>query len=211
MKNLIIIRKIRTIRYFMNEFIILNIYIFELINNEIEMIEIIAKIHLICNFKIKFFVDIDVLNLKEMNISFCNCFLIINNENEWKTSIHVHAKNNIHICQNVQAFKKQIILSYFFLIIWIKLKSALFINQNFLFVLIYSDTHIHLINVNTQFIHVQNDFNWSIHIFSKNDLEKIIKMKEKQYHYIDSNLHDLTVWKSVKDNESNMLKSNKMN
>jgi len=82
MKNLIIIRKIEIIRYFMNEFIILNIYISELINSEIEMIEIIVKIHLICNLKIKLLVDIDVLNSEEMNISFHNCFLIINDENE---------------------------------------------------------------------------------------------------------------------------------
>ena len=65
----------------MNEFIILNIYIFELINNKIEIIEIIMKIHLIQNFKVKFFIDIDVLNSK-MNISFCNHFLIINDKNK---------------------------------------------------------------------------------------------------------------------------------
>ena len=66
----------------MNEFIILNIYISELINNEIEMIEIIVKIHLIHNLKVKLFVDVDILDLKEINISFCNYFLIINDENE---------------------------------------------------------------------------------------------------------------------------------
>ena len=76
------IRKIEIIRYLINEFVILNIYIFELINDKIEMIEIIAEIHLICNLKIKLLVDIDVLDLEEMNISFHNCFLIINNENE---------------------------------------------------------------------------------------------------------------------------------
>ena len=124
------IREIETIRYLMNEFIILNIYIFRLINNKIEMIEIITKVHLVHNLKVKFLIDVDVLNSEEMNISFCNYFLIINDENEWKTSIHVHAKNNIYIHQKIQAFKKQIILSYFFLTISIKLKSALFIDQN---------------------------------------------------------------------------------
>ena len=82
MKNSIMIRKIETIRYFMNEFVILNIYISELINDKIEMIEIIAEVHLIHNLKIKFLVDIDVLDLEEINISFHNCFLIINNEDK---------------------------------------------------------------------------------------------------------------------------------
>ena len=76
------IRKIETIRYFMNEFVILNIYISELINNKIEMIEIIMKVHLVCNLKIKLLVDIDVLDSEKMNINFCNHFLIINSKNE---------------------------------------------------------------------------------------------------------------------------------
>ena len=62
-----------------------------------------------------------------------------------------------------------------------------------------------------QFIHVQNDFNWSIHIFSKNNLEKIIEMKKKQCYYVDNDLHDLTAQKSAENNESNMLKSDKIN
>ena len=82
MKNSIIIRKIETIKYFMNEFVIRNIYISELINDKIKMIEIIAKVHLIHNFKIKFLININILNLKEMNISFCNHFLIIDSKNE---------------------------------------------------------------------------------------------------------------------------------
>ena len=82
MKSFITIRKIRTIRYFTNEFVIFNIYIFELINDKIEMIEIIAEIHLVYNLKIKLLIDVDVLDSEKMNISFHNHFLIINNEDE---------------------------------------------------------------------------------------------------------------------------------
>ena len=82
MKNSITVKKIKTIRYFINEFVILNIYISELINSKIEMIEIIAEIHLVHNLKIKFLIDINILNSEEMNISFCNHSLIINSENE---------------------------------------------------------------------------------------------------------------------------------
>ena len=82
MKNSITVRKIETIRYLMNEFIILNIYIFELINDKIEMIEIIAEVHLIYNLKIKLLIDINILDSEEMNISFHNHFLIISSENK---------------------------------------------------------------------------------------------------------------------------------
>ena len=100
-------------------------------------------------------------------------------------------------------------MSYSFLTVSIEFKSALFTNQDFLFTSIYSDTHIYLINVNMQFIHVQNDSDWSIHIFLKNSLEKIIEMKEKQYYYVDSDLHDLIAQKSAEDSESNILKLSK--
>ena len=80
MKNSITVREIETIRYFMNEFVILNIYISGLINDKIEMIEIIAKIYLVCNLKIKLLIDVDVLDSEKMNISFCNHFLIINSK-----------------------------------------------------------------------------------------------------------------------------------
>ena len=82
MKNSITIREIETIRYFTNEFIILNIYISELINDKIEMIEIIAEVHLVHNLKIKLLIDIDVLDSEEINISFHNCSLIINSKDK---------------------------------------------------------------------------------------------------------------------------------
>ena len=80
MKNSITVREIETIRYFTNEFVILNIYISELINDKIEMIEIIAEVHLVCNLKVKFLIDINVLNSEKINISFHNHFLIINSK-----------------------------------------------------------------------------------------------------------------------------------
>ena len=36
-------------------------------------------------------------------------------------------------------------------------------------------------------------------------------MKEEQYYYVDSDLHDLMTQKSVKNNELNTLKSDKIN
>ena len=149
MKNSITVKKIKTIKYFINEFVIFNIYIFKLINNKIKIIEIIMKIYLIHNLKIKLFVDVDILNSEKINISFHNCFLIINNENKWKIRIYIYAKNNICVYQKIWIFKKLIILSYFFLIILIKLKFALFTDWNFLFILTYFNAHIYLINADT--------------------------------------------------------------
>ena len=80
MKNLITVRRIKIIRYFINEFIILNIYISKLINNKIKMIKIIMKVYLVCNLKIKLLINVNILDSEEMNISFHNYSLIIDSK-----------------------------------------------------------------------------------------------------------------------------------
>ena len=82
MKSLITVRKIEMIRYFTDEFIILNVYISDLINEKIEMIEIIMKVHLVHNFKIKLLISINILDSEKMNISFCKHCLTIDREDE---------------------------------------------------------------------------------------------------------------------------------
>ena len=70
MKNSITIQSIESTRYLTNKYVILNFYISDLVNNQIKVIEIIAEIHLIHNFKTKLLIDINILNLKKMNINF---------------------------------------------------------------------------------------------------------------------------------------------
>ena len=59
---------------------ILNFYISDLVNDQIEVIEIIIKVHLVYNLKTKLLIDVDILDLKKMNISFSQQILIIDNE-----------------------------------------------------------------------------------------------------------------------------------
>ena len=70
MKNLITIQSIESIRYLTDKYVILNFYISDLVNDQIEIIKIITKIHLIHNFKTKLLIDVDILNSEKMNISF---------------------------------------------------------------------------------------------------------------------------------------------
>ena len=65
MKNSIIIQNIESIKYSINEYVILNFYISDLVNNQIEIIEIIVKIHFIHNFKAKLLININILNSKK--------------------------------------------------------------------------------------------------------------------------------------------------
>ena len=80
MKNSITVQDIESIRYSTDKYVILNFYISDLMNDQIEVIEIITEIHLICNLKAKLLIDVDILNLEKMNISFSQQILIIDNE-----------------------------------------------------------------------------------------------------------------------------------
>ena len=94
MKDSIIVRDIEIARYSTNEYVILNVYISDLVNERIEVIEIIAKVHLVCSLKVKLLIDIDVLDFEGMNLSFCKHSLTINGKDRWETSIHAHARDN---------------------------------------------------------------------------------------------------------------------
>ena len=80
MKNSITVQNIESTRYSTNKYVILNFYISDLVNNQIEIIEIITKIHLIHNLKTKLLIDVDILNSEKINISFFQQILIIDNE-----------------------------------------------------------------------------------------------------------------------------------
>ena len=80
MKNSIIVQNIESIKYLTDKYVILNFYISDLMNDQIEVIEIIVKVHLVCNLKAKLFIDVNILDSEKMNISFFQQILIINNE-----------------------------------------------------------------------------------------------------------------------------------
>src|SRR5436190_9464759 len=79
----------------------------------------------------------------------------------------------------------------------IKIEISLSTDQDFLFTSIYSEVYAHFITADIQFIHLKNDSDRIIHITSKNNLEKITEMKEKDYYLVDENSHDLTALKSI--------------
>ena len=82
MKNSIIIRNIELIKYSTDEYVILNFYISDLINDQIEIIEITVKVHLVHNLKAKLLIEINILKSEKMNISFFKQLLTVDYNNE---------------------------------------------------------------------------------------------------------------------------------
>ena len=59
---------------------ILNFYIPDLVNGQIEIIEIITKVHLVHNLKAKLLINVDILDFEKMDISFSQQILTIDNK-----------------------------------------------------------------------------------------------------------------------------------
>jgi hypothetical protein len=154
MKTPITLRGIGTTKYPTDEFVILNLYIPGLVNGKIEVIEIVAEVHLVRNLKAKLLIGVDILGSEGIDISFRDRSLSINGEEGWKTSIHVHAKDNTRVRQKVRALKQLTILPHSLQAVPIGLESALPTDRDFLFTPSYPGAHIHLIDADTQFIHV---------------------------------------------------------
>ena len=146
MKNSISVQNIESTKYLTDEYMILNFYISDLVNDQIEVIKIIMKIHLICNLKAKLLIDVNILNSEKMNISFFQQILII--DNEWKTNIYVHAKNNIQIHIKIWAFKQIIVSSQSIMTISIQTEFSLSTDWDFIFTSIYFRAYAHLVDIN---------------------------------------------------------------
>ena len=82
MKSSIIVRDIELIKYSTDEYVILNFYIPDLINDQIEIIKITAEVYLVHNLKAKLLIEIDIFKSEKMDISFFKQLLIIDYNNE---------------------------------------------------------------------------------------------------------------------------------
>src|SRR5436190_21653141 len=79
----------------------------------------------------------------------------------------------------------------------IKIKIFLFTDQDFLFTSIYLKVYTYFITADIQFVHIKNNSDRIIHIISKNNLEKITEMKEKNCYLVNENSHDFVILKSI--------------
>ena len=70
MKDSITLQDIETTKYLTDKYVILNLFISDLVNDNIIVIEIIAEVYLVQNLKAKLLIDVNVLDSEKMNISF---------------------------------------------------------------------------------------------------------------------------------------------
>ena len=96
------VRNIELIKYFTIEYYLINLYIFNIINEKITIIYIRRKIYIINNFKIKIFIKIDILNLKRIYIKVNEKRLFVKNCNNLIVDIKIEIKNYVDVYYTIQ-------------------------------------------------------------------------------------------------------------
>jgi hypothetical protein len=87
MDNLISVKSIGRDKYISDEYILLDFYIPGIANDRIELVKIIAEIHLVPNLKAKMLIGVNIIKAEDMDISFNSRTLTIAGENEWVPDI----------------------------------------------------------------------------------------------------------------------------
>ena len=96
-KELIIVKDIDSIIYFMNDYCIFNVYIFNVFKKRKLINHIHKKIHIINNFKIKILINIDIFEFKYININMIEKKLLIKNYNNLIINIKIKTKNHVDV------------------------------------------------------------------------------------------------------------------
>jgi len=143
------LRGIGSKTYQSNEYVVIPFYIPGYIDEEIQLIEIIAKIHIVDHLNVKILIGIDVIDIEEIIINFIYQLLIFGNILNFRTDIHVHAKNNVKIRRVIKIAKDAIIFSRSVIKISIKIKKdneSFTNNRNYFFKSNRPDGCYYLIN-----------------------------------------------------------------
>ncbi len=117
------LRGIGSKTYQSNEYVVIPFYIPGYIDEEIQLIEIIAKIHIVDHLNVKILIGIDVIDIEEIIIDFIHRSLIFGDIFNFRTDIHVHAKDNVKTRRVIKVAKDAVFPSRFIIEMPIKMKE----------------------------------------------------------------------------------------
>ncbi len=200
----ILIRDIENKIYNSDEYILINNFIKEtLLNNTSAIAFFQREVHLINDLKMKMFIDIDILNLKWIEINLNDRILQINSCQDIIIKINIVTRKKANLKRIVKSQEKIIISSHVFLKILVKIKD-LSKNQDFIFeskydqnMTTWDDLYAHIVNVSLFFVQLQNDIDQSLTIHRYARLEFVTEYNEDECFLANSiNNHLVTIkWK----------------
>ena len=161
---MIFVREMNIKRYLTNDYLIMNLYIKEKIENKNVVTYLRQEVHVMNNLKIKLLFNMNVIIFERMIINLNFKKFTINNCKNLKINIKITFKNNTWIQRTFKIERKIVVETNIIIKIFITFDEFLS-NRDYLFKLKFLKTYTHVINVSLSFIYMNNINVLSITIF----------------------------------------------
>ena len=189
MTSLISIQKIDTKIIKTNEFVFFKMFFEKTIQNTFTTAIVIMKIHVVDDFKIKFFIENDVLISQNMTFNLNIQKFVIKNCQNVEIFIKIKTKKKLHVKRII--WIKQIFVITFGATVKfsITFKKNLFSDRGFFFESQLSHCHdlnhdgnvfVHIINVNLNYVLIKNATRTSVIFFKKTNMKSIIEYTQQK-------------------------------
>jgi hypothetical protein len=201
MSALINVRDIDNALHQSSFYVMLDLYLNDLVNEKKARDHIKRKFHLIDDLKCKLLMSLNVMISKEMMINLTNKSLIISTCENLMISIRINLKSNsrirriIHSKKSIKVFSNSIISIFTYL-----RDKKLSFNRDFFFELDNNiltkslndldDFYTHVCDCNLAFVHVKNARISSVIISSRTRLSILIEYEKEKCFQMKSNLHE---------------------
>ena len=195
------INNIKSAKLFINEYIVINFIIFNKFNNKAISVRFTRFIYIVENFKDNVLFNNNIFNSKNIAVYINKQKFIVDNCDDFSTSLKVMIKNNERINRIIR-FQTNIFVSiHTCMSIFIKFRdSKLFVDRNIIFNSNYierlnkeSDSFSHIVDVNFCVVQMKNVTNALIAITKNKRLNTLIDYEKKNCYLINSKIRYFAV------------------
>ena len=193
------INDIKSTKLFTSEYIVINFIILDEFNNKTINARFTRFVYIVENFKVNILFNNNIFDLKNIVVYINKQKFIVNNCDDFSTSLKVVTKNNERINRIVQ-FQTNIFVSiHICMSIFTKFcGSKLLVDRNIIFNSNYierlskkNDSFFHIIDVNFCAVQMKNVTNASIAIIKNKRLNILINYEKKSCYLINSKIRHL--------------------
>jgi hypothetical protein len=201
MSALINVKDINNALHQSSFYVMLDLYLDELINESKTRDYVKRKFHLVDKLKCKLFMSLNIMTSEKMTINLADKSLIVLTCENLIILVRINSKSNSRIRRIVHSKEFVTIFSNFVTSISIYLrKKKLSVNRDFLFESNHDaltvfldeleDFYTHVCDCNLAFVHVRNDLFKSMMISSRTRLELLTKYEKEKCFQIDNEYHE---------------------
>ena len=175
-------------------------FLTETIKSETVVAKIFREIHIVKDLKANILLGMNILILKEVIIDLLSQTLKLTKVKEIEIPIQIETKNNVNVNHIIRVEKQTVVSlkSVGQVLIQLAEKHQVLSNHDFLFKSQKDSVYTHFVNSDFHTVQVQMDSSESLRFSRNEQIEKIVKYKDKECYHIDTENHELITKSTIK-------------